>query len=139
MEQSTELRVPDADPYSFVMIASSVMQPLLRSLWLYNRPSARQPKQQPNVNHQPEKPNWKDNCAVPMVAWLPTRLPMIAPATKKVPALPLPERKSEESFTLRPESKPTVMIRPTTRAIPASTPNDIIFTFHALYRHIIAP
>ena len=33
-EQSTELRPPEAGPYSRVMMASSVMQPLCRSLWL---------------------------------------------------------------------------------------------------------
>ena len=34
MEQRTELRAPEAPPYSRVMMASSVIHPLSRSLWL---------------------------------------------------------------------------------------------------------
>ena len=132
-EQSTELSVPEAGPYSLVTMASSVMQPLCLSLRVYTSPSARHPKQHPRVNHQPEKPNWKDSWAVPMVDWLPTRLPMMAPATKNVPAFPLPERKSEESFTRRPESRPTAKMSPTTRAIPANTPNDISCSLFTVY------
>ena len=64
-----------------------------------------------------------------MVAWLPTRLPIMAPATRKVPALPPLDKKSEESFTRRPDKKPTPRMSPTTRTIPASTPNDMSFSY----------
>ena len=53
-----------------------------------------------------------------MVAWLPTRLPIMAPATRKVPALPPLDKKSEKSFTRRPDKKPTPRMSPTTRTIP---------------------
>ena len=80
----------------------------------------RQPIPEPRVNHQADIPKENASCAVPMVAWPLTKVPIMAPQTIQAPAFPPPLEKSAAEATFRPEYTPIPTISPMVASIPTT-------------------